>query len=207
MVDPFGMESVNVEYLTLATLTNVEDKYTEVYASLRSISENTFGSSLTWESVGNGGVATYTLENHIIEIYFDNMAEGEYASDIKVYATYGKKIEVTGFGRADYVDGKLSSQEAYFYLKEDENGSGNLVVQAKVSTMFACAGKWSVGSNFIAAWDIGKQLYQKYGKIEGKSLQDYLNDPAVYTLLNVDSDSVLDCYETIMKDRGLYYLD
>ena len=61
-VDPSGWERVNVGYFTLATLTNVEDKSTGVYASLRSISENTFGSSLTWESRGDGGVATYTLE-------------------------------------------------------------------------------------------------------------------------------------------------
>lgn len=89
-----------------------------------------------------------------------------------------------------------------FYLKKDEDGSGNLVVQAKVSTMFACAGKWSVGINFVTAWELGKKLYQTFGDIENKSLQDYLNDPELNNLLNIDSEAMLDYYETIMKNRG-----
>ena len=76
-----------------------------------------------------------------------------------------------------------------------------------MSTMFGCAGKWSVGENFVAAWTIGKELYNKYGEAENRSLQDYLNDPELYVLLNIDSDAVLDYYENIMRDRGEYYFD
>lgn len=116
-------------------------------------------------------------------------------------------MEVTRWGQGDFVDNILSSQDAYFYLKKDEDGSVNFVVQAKLSTMFACAGKWSVGINFVTAWELGKKLYQTFGDIENKSLQDYLDDPELYNLLDIDSEAVLDYYETIMKNRGEYYLD
>ena len=116
-VDPWGLENVHVEYFSLATLTNVEDKQTGVYASLRSISD-VAGATLTWTPYGNAGYATFAMNNHTIEIYFDNMREGEYASKIKVYATYGKIIDVTGWEGKDYVDNALSTQEAFFYLKK-----------------------------------------------------------------------------------------
>ena len=48
---------------------------------------------------------------------------------------------------------KLNTQEAYFYVKKDEN-SDNLVVQAKVSTMYYCSGNKRMLDYMLGMWNL-----------------------------------------------------
>lgn len=68
-----------------------------------------------------------------MEIFFDSVRENEYASGVRVYCN-GLDVSTNPAWHNNVVE-MFQEQQAYFYLKKDENGEG-LVTQAKMSTVF-----------------------------------------------------------------------
>ena len=163
-VDIFGLEKVRVsmEGITYHKLDNVEDKTSGTYASIRSIARhNNATVDFRLDEDGVGATVNYTIVDHSIggtyghriEIRFNNFKEREFASGVRILA-FGDngEFEVTGW-TSDSVVQKLNTQEAYFYVKKDEN-SDNLVVQAKVSTMYYCSGNKRMLKYMLGMWNL-----------------------------------------------------
>ena len=204
-IDPFGLETLYVKplpgYSTLE-LTNVEDKATGTYASLRSIANSlpeNAGAEVNWQSNGNSAVTSFKFNDYVIELNFSDVHEGAYADGIKIFKqTYDGYLDVTNYGYKDSVAGKLLDSEVYFYLKKDEN-SDNLVVQAKVDVMFDCANQQDVGKYMLNIWDTAKEIYND-GTYSGYSLQDILNDPKLYELYTIYYDNINDSVNDMSAD-------
>ncbi len=89
----------------------------------------------------------------------------------------------------------FQEQQAYFYLKKDENGKG-LVTQAKMSTVFWANKENNRYNHFSTAWEIAKDMDNRYGT---NDLQGWLDALSAFPLLEVNVDALVGVYEQMNK--------
>jgi hypothetical protein len=169
-VDPMGLYTaiLNSGPWGLFVLGNVDSYSSGVYCDLRDMVDVSSYPGIQWYSYGNTGTAHVTFNNkdayYKISIYFDSLEAGTFASDISVYKN---NIKVDS---NDPVKHMLDTQQAYFFLKEDDYGGG-IKVQAKMSTMF-----WLFENNFMyQQFEMIYQLAVDINREFGYDIQDVLD--------------------------------
>ena len=191
--DPSGLYTAGNTVMGVTKLiSNIEEKDTGYYGSLRDISDYTMKDyELIWQEDGDGAKVTYTVDEHYtMEIYFDSRDEGTYASKIEYYySANDRTVNITNATTNPKRD-LINEQDAQFYLKKDEN-SDNIVVMSKISTTLylnksGAKEKYLFGVIELARRDTGSDMH---------TFQYNLNKWSYADLLEMDLSAIGDAYE------------